>query len=144
MKNKTYFSLWVFDCDYQDAWLILISLNKHETWTSFILESCNQIWGVERAALLWSTPGGTYPRYATVPIYLLIMELRFDAMLYSNLVNENSDAGHIICSYIWPTGNRFPSLFLSNVREPNLNAFLTVCVPLLKILKAPLCCSQII
>jgi len=30
--------------------------------------------------------------------YLLIMELRFDAMLYSNLGNENSDAGHIKCS----------------------------------------------
>jgi len=28
-------------------------------------------------------------------LYLLIMELRFDAMLYSNLGNENSDAGHI-------------------------------------------------
>ena len=27
--------------------------------------------------------------------YLLIMELRLDAMLYSNLGNENSDAGHI-------------------------------------------------
>jgi len=30
--------------------------------------------------------------------YLLIMDLRFDAMLYSNLGNENSDAGHIKCS----------------------------------------------
>jgi len=30
--------------------------------------------------------------------YLLIMELRFDAMLYSNLGNQNSDAGHIKCS----------------------------------------------
>jgi len=27
--------------------------------------------------------------------YLLVMELRFDAMLYSNVGNENSDAGHI-------------------------------------------------
>ena len=27
--------------------------------------------------------------------YLLIMDLRFDAMLYSNLGNENSDKGHI-------------------------------------------------
>jgi len=26
------------------------------------------------------------------------MELRFDAMLYSDLGNENSDAGHIKCS----------------------------------------------
>jgi len=30
--------------------------------------------------------------------YLLIMEHRFDAILYSNLGNENSDAGHIKCS----------------------------------------------
>jgi len=38
--------------------------------------------------------------------YLLVMELRFDAMLYSNMGNENSDymgnensdAGHIKCS----------------------------------------------
>jgi len=30
--------------------------------------------------------------------YLLIMELRFEAMLYSNLGNQNSDAGHIKCS----------------------------------------------
>jgi len=55
-ENKTHFSLWVFDCDLQDALVILISLNKHETWSSFILNSC-QIWGVERAALSWSAPG---------------------------------------------------------------------------------------
>jgi len=30
--------------------------------------------------------------------YLLIMVLRFDAMLYSNLSNENCDADHIKCS----------------------------------------------
>ena len=30
--------------------------------------------------------------------YLLNMELRFDAMLYSNLGNDNSDEGHIKCS----------------------------------------------
>ena len=31
--------------------------------------------------------------------YLLIMELRFDAMMmYSKLVREHSDAGHIKCS----------------------------------------------
>jgi len=30
--------------------------------------------------------------------YLFIMELRFDAMLYSNLGNKTSDAGHIKCS----------------------------------------------
>jgi len=27
IKNKTYFSLFVFDCDFEDALLILISLN---------------------------------------------------------------------------------------------------------------------
>jgi len=30
--------------------------------------------------------------------YLLIMELRFDAILHSKLGNENYDAGHIKCS----------------------------------------------
>jgi len=30
--------------------------------------------------------------------YLLIIELHFEAMLYSNLGNENSDADHIKCS----------------------------------------------
>jgi len=30
--------------------------------------------------------------------YLLIMEIRFDAILYSKLGNENSDTGHIKCS----------------------------------------------
>jgi len=29
--------------------------------------------------------------------YLLIMQLRFDAILYSKLGNENFDAGHIKC-----------------------------------------------
>jgi len=31
--------------------------------------------------------------------YLLVMELRFDAMLYCNMRNENCDAGHIKCSH---------------------------------------------
>jgi len=30
--------------------------------------------------------------------YLLIVELPFDSMLYSNLGNENSDVVHIKCS----------------------------------------------
>jgi len=30
-----------------------------------------------------------------LPLYLLIMELSFDAILSSKLCNENSDAGHI-------------------------------------------------
>jgi len=29
--------------------------------------------------------------------YLLIVDLRFDMILYSKLANENSDAGHIKC-----------------------------------------------
>jgi len=33
MKNKTHFSLLVYDCGFEDALLILVSLNKHETWT---------------------------------------------------------------------------------------------------------------
>jgi len=31
MKNKTHFGLLEFDCDFQDALLILISLNMRET-----------------------------------------------------------------------------------------------------------------
>jgi len=54
----------VFDCDFQDALLILISLNKQETWY-FLSKFCKQIWGVERVAFLWSALGGTLPRYAT-------------------------------------------------------------------------------
>jgi len=65
MKNKIHFSLWVFDCDFEDALSILIFLNRHETGSSSILNSCKQIWRVERAALLCSAPGGTYPRYVT-------------------------------------------------------------------------------
>jgi len=36
---------------------------------------------------------------------------RFDAMLCSSLVNENSYAGHIKCSWghIWPASRRFPA-----------------------------------
>jgi len=39
--------------------------------------------------------------YDLVSKYLLIMELRFDAILYSNLSNEHSHADHIQCSR-WP------------------------------------------
>jgi len=46
----------VFDCDFEDA--LLIFSNKHKTWTS-IWNFCKQIRGVERAAPLWSAPGGT-------------------------------------------------------------------------------------
>jgi len=37
----------------------------------------------------------------SLPKYLLIMELRFDAMLCSNLGSKNSDGGHIKCSRRW-------------------------------------------
>jgi len=37
--------------------------------------------------------------------YLFIMELRFHAMLYSILGNENSDVGHTKCS----VGRKFPT-----------------------------------
>jgi len=36
IKEKTNFVLLVFDCDFEDALLILIYLNKHETWSFFI------------------------------------------------------------------------------------------------------------
>jgi len=36
--------------------------------------------------------------YDILSKYLLIVEIRFDALLYSKLGNENSDAGHIKCS----------------------------------------------
>jgi len=48
VKNKTHCSLWVFDCDFQDALLILISLNKHETWFSFIRDFVSKFEGWKR------------------------------------------------------------------------------------------------
>jgi len=57
--------------------------------------------------------------------YLLIRELSFDAILYSKLGNENSDAGHIKCSrgllvpHLW-----FKTLLKSNKEELDiLNSF---------------------
>jgi len=43
--------------------------------------------------------------------YLLIMLLRFDKMLYSNLGNENSGGGqsNVHGGRIWPVGRRFPT-----------------------------------
>ena len=42
MKNKTHFSLWVFDCNFQDDLLILISIStKHDLFV--ILHFCKQI-----------------------------------------------------------------------------------------------------
>jgi len=40
--------------------------------------------------------------------YLLIMELRFDAMSYSNLGNKNSNAGHIKCLHRPQVPNSWP------------------------------------
>jgi len=48
MKNKIRFSLWVYDSDVQDVLLLFVHFKV-----------CEQIWGVERAALLWSDPGDT-------------------------------------------------------------------------------------
>jgi len=46
------------------------------------------------------------------------VELRFDTMLYSNMCNKNSDAGHITFNVhagrIWPVGRRFPTPNLSS------------------------------
>ena len=42
--------------------------------------------------------------FSGLTTYLLIMELRFVAMSYSNSGNENADAGHIKCS----RGSQFP------------------------------------
>ena len=70
-ENKIHFSLWVFDCDFEDRLSILIFLNKYETGSS-ILNFCEQIWGMERAGLLWSAPGVTCPSYATVCTCFLI------------------------------------------------------------------------
>jgi len=39
--------------------------------------------------------------YDLLSKYLLMMELHFDAILYCNSSNENSDADHIQCSR-WP------------------------------------------
>jgi len=49
--------------------------------------------------------------------YLLIMDLRCDAILYSKLGNENSDADHIKfhAGRIWPSGRRFPTPDLHKV-----------------------------
>jgi len=43
--------------------------------------------------------------------HLLIMELRFDAILYSKLGNKNSDAGHIKRSRGLARGPGFLPLF---------------------------------
>jgi len=43
--------------------------------------------------------------------YLLIMELRFNAMLYPNLDNENSDAGHV---KMFTRAAGYPPLFYNN------------------------------
>ena len=55
--------------------------------------------------------------------YLLIIELRFDAMLYYNLGNETSDAGHIKCL----RGPQVPhpcfTMLLSSLRLNNMNQF---------------------
>jgi len=48
--------------------------------------------------------------------YLLIMELGFDAILYSKLGNGNSDAAvsNVHAGRIWPPGRRFPAPVLKS------------------------------
>ena len=92
-------------CDLHDALLILIYLNKHETWCSFILNSFKQSSGVKRAEMLWSAPGGTWSRYATarsssvyyapgnkatVPIYKVLV--RPDLESKSRPISTKTDA----------------------------------------------------
>ena len=61
--------------------------------------------------------------------YLLVMELWFKAMMYSNLGNENSDAGHIKCS----RGPQVPTSALDegNVSIEQLITSYFACGPLL-------------
>jgi len=56
-KNKTCFSLWVFDCDVQDAllFLIVIIVMIHDFLSFYIVVSKCEEWKVE--AFLWSAPG---------------------------------------------------------------------------------------
>ena len=65
MKNKTHFSLWVFDCDLHDALLILISL-KTRDMVYFLFKFLLANFRGEKAAIFWWAPGGTWPRYTTV------------------------------------------------------------------------------
>jgi len=55
MKNKTYFSVWVFDSDVQNALLFLI-FNKHRIWL-FLSKCCRQIWGVSKGGTFVVGPG---------------------------------------------------------------------------------------
>jgi len=48
MKNKKPISV---------CFIIPYICKKHETWFTFIGNCCKQIWGLERAAILWSAPG---------------------------------------------------------------------------------------
>jgi len=50
-------SLWVLDSD--QRCFVISYIFKQETWSSFILNCCEQIWGVEKAALVWSALGDT-------------------------------------------------------------------------------------
>ena len=52
IENKIIFSIWVIDCDVQDALLFLIFTNKHDTWFSLIFYCCKQAWGVEKGSIV--------------------------------------------------------------------------------------------
>ena len=59
IKNKTPFSLWVFDCDVQGAllFLIVIIIMIHDFLPFYIVVSKCEEWKEE--AFLWSSPGDT-------------------------------------------------------------------------------------
>jgi len=63
MKNKTHFSLWVFDCGVRMDYMSY-TFRKHEAWPSFVLNSCKQFqwwkgrdfYGRSRASLSLASP----------------------------------------------------------------------------------------
>jgi len=72
MKNKTISVCEVFDCDVHDALLFLSYIfNRRETWSSFILNCCKQIWGMDRAALLKGRPRAVLSLATPLPRYSL-------------------------------------------------------------------------
>ena len=82
----------------QVAWIVHYRW-RAEKYIRFILKLCPYL-TMRKSDFTWFT---IYSEY------MLFMELRFDAMLYFNLGNENSDAGHIK----WSRGPHLP-------REPQV------------------------
>ena len=64
MKNKTHFSLWVFDCDLHNTLLIYTSICRHETCLTYfyiLLANCRG----EKTGNFMMGPGRHLGRYAT-------------------------------------------------------------------------------